>query len=80
MDNFAVCHRQLGMSKQVHCRAYRKGTYFELFKSFKEESEGSPPFPRKKIDSGRLWHNFFDIIFTHTEVRVCFFSEFIINT
>ena len=31
----------------------------------------SLPFPREKIDSGVLWHNFG--IFTHTEVRVVFF-------
>ena len=31
----------------------------------------SLPFPREKIDSEVLWHNFG--IFTHTEVRVFFF-------
>ena len=30
----------------------------------------SLPFPREKIDSGILWHNFG--IFTHTAVRVIF--------
>ena len=36
----------------------------------------SLPFPREKIDSGVLWHNFG--IFTHTEVRVFFFFSFFI--
>ena len=31
----------------------------------------SLPFPREKIDSGVLWHNFG--IFTHTKVQVIFF-------
>ena len=35
----------------------------------------SLPFPREKIDSGVLWHNFG--IFTHTEVRVFFFFFFL---
>ena len=34
----------------------------------------SLPFPREKIDSGVLWHNFG--IFTHTKVRVIFFFFF----
>ena len=34
----------------------------------------SLPFPREKIDSGVLWHNFG--IFTHSEVRVFFFFFF----
>ena len=37
----------------------------------------SLPFPRKKIDSGVLWHNFG--IFTHTEVRVVFLFFFFLN-
>ena len=35
----------------------------------------SLPFPREKIDSGVLWHNFG--IFTHTEVWVFFFFFFL---
>ena len=35
----------------------------------------SLPFPREKIDSGVLWHNFG--IFTHTGVRVIFFFCFL---
>ena len=37
----------------------------------------SLPFPREKIDSGVLWHNFG--IFTHTEVQVFFFFFFFLN-
>ena len=39
----------------------------------------SLPFPRRKIDSGVLWHNFG--IFTHTEVQVIFslFFWFFLN-
>ena len=54
MDNFAVHHRQLGVSEQVH-----HGTYFECIERdalllfcfvlvFIAETEGSPPFPKRK--------------------------------
>ena len=52
MDNFAVCHRQLGVSEQV-CHWVLLGidverTFVLFFKVFIGETEGSPPFPKSK--------------------------------
>ena len=52
MDNFAVCHRQLGMSEQVHHWVLLcidvECTFVLFFKFFIAETKGSPPFPKSK--------------------------------
>ena len=49
MDNFAVHHRQLGVSKiSVSQGLIEKGHTLNSLKVFKGETEGSPPFPKEK--------------------------------
>ena len=64
----------------MHCRHFAKSfcaggrSESALVNSFYVRflrRKDSLPFPREKIDSGVLWHNFG--IFTHTEVWVFFF-------
>ena len=55
----------LGAGQKVHL-------YLDLCKVLRHKD--SLPFPREKIDSGVLWHNFG--ILTHTEVQVIFFFFF----
>ena len=56
-----------GAGKKVHF-------YLVFYVKFWKRKD-SLPFPREKIDSGVLWHNFG--IFTHTKVRVFFFFFFL---
>ena len=49
MDNFAVCHRQLGVFKTSALQGLiEKGHTLNYLKVFKGETEGSPPFPKEK--------------------------------
>ena len=60
------------LSKSLLCWGkVRKCTCNKFFLCKVLRHKDSLPFPREKIDSGVLWHNFG--IFTHTEVRVFFF-------
>ena len=49
MDNFAVWHRQLGVSKISALQGLiERGHTLNCLKVFKGETKGFPPFPKEK--------------------------------
>ena len=75
LGNFGVHRHTLSESECFACWGRAESALLLLLLLCKVLGrKDSLPFPREKIDSGVLWHNFG--IFTHNEVRVFFFFFF----
>ena len=75
LGNFGVHHPHIVRILILHAGGRAESALLLSFLCKVLRRKDSLPFPREKIDSGVLWHNFG--IFTHTEVRVFFFFFFL---